>query len=174
MTINFLREEIQTPRLHLCYPTEQISRDLENLWRDKTVRRFLGGVVEDDVIKQKIVGLQSHWERYRFGQWGVIERSSKRIIGLCGLHHSDDGIELSYMLFPEFWGKGLAYEAVSNCVDYAFNILSINIIIAITQEANTKSCQLLKKIGMKPIKNFERFNARQSLFQITKSDQTFF
>ena len=96
----------------------------------------------------------------------VFEKISKEIIGLCGLHHSEDGIELSYMIFPQFWKKGFAREAVKASIDYGFNIQKLNKIIAITQAANIKSCQLLKIIGMKHIKDFERFNATQSLFEM--------
>ncbi len=58
---------------------------------------------------------------HQFGQLAVYEKGSNKLIGLCGLHHSDDGIEISYMFFPEFWGKGFAREAILASVDYGFN-----------------------------------------------------
>lgn len=42
----------------------------------------------------------------------------------------------------------------------------VNKIIAITQEANIKSCQLLQTIGMEYIKSFELFNAQQCMYTI--------
>jgi len=161
---------IETTRLCLCRPTNQDISTLENLWRDKKVREFLGGVIADDIIQQKMVALKNHWDLYQFGQWTVFEKSSKELVGLCGLHHSDDGIEISYMFFPQFWGKGFASEAVLKSVDHGFNTLKLETIIAITQAANTKSCQLLNKIGMKHVHNFERFNAIQCLFELTLNE----
>ena len=158
---------IETPRLSFFRPTNQDISTLENLWRDKKVREFLGGVVSDDIIQQKMTQLQNHWDLHQFGQWAVFEKSSNKLIGLCGLHHSDDGIEISYMFFPQFWGNGFAREAILASVDYGFHSLKIETIIAITQAANIKSCQLLNKIGMKHINNFERFNATQCLFELT-------
>ena len=160
---------IETSRLCLCRPKSQDILILENLWRDDKVREFLGGIVSDDIIQQKMAALQNHWGLHQFGQWAVFEKSSKKLIGLCGLHHSDAGIEISYMFFPEFWGRGFAIEAVLASVDYGFNTLEIESIIAITQAANIKSCQLLNKIGMKHINNFERFNATQCSFELTSA-----
>lgn len=158
---------IKTPRLCLYHPNSQYSSTLENLWRDEKVREFLGGIVSDEIIQQKIVALQHHWEMHQFGQWAVVEKNYKQLIGLCGLHYSDYGIEISYMLFPQFWGHGFAKEAVLASVAYGFNTLKIDTIISITQAANIRSCQLLYKIGMKHINNFEQFNATQSLFELT-------
>ncbi|KJV55109.1 acetyltransferase family protein [Orientia chuto str. Dubai] len=157
---------IETPRLLLRRPINDDMLIAENLWRDEKVREFLGGIISDDLIKQKVVELQNHWDLYQFGLCVVFDKSAKKITGICGLHHSEDGIELSYMFFSEFWGKGFAREAVTLCIDYGFNTLKFNKIIAITQEANIKSCQLLQMIGMVHIKSFERFNAQQCLFTI--------
>ena len=157
---------IETSRLLLRRPTNDDMLIAESLWRDEKVREFLGGIISDDLIKQKVVELQNHWDLYQFGQCVVFDKSAKKIIGLCGLDHSEDGIELCYMFFSEFWGKGFAREAATSCIDYGFNTLKFNKIIAITQEANIKSCQLLQMIGMEHIKSFERFNAQQFLFTI--------
>ena len=157
---------IETPRLRLCQPKGQDSSILSNLWRNEKVREFLGGIVPDDMIQKKLVALQHHWALHQFGQCTVFEKNINELIGLCGLHHSDDGIEISYMFFPQFWGQGFATEAVLASLDNGFNTLNIETIISITQTANIKSCQLLKKIGMKHISDFERFNATQSLFEL--------
>ena len=92
------------------------------------------------------------------------------MVGLCGLHYSEDGIEISYMFFPQFWGQGLASEAVIACIDYGFNTFKMEIIVAITQEMNIKSCQLLDKIGMCHINTFERFNATQRLYRFIRTE----
>lgn len=116
---------IETARLRLCRPTNQDTLMLENLWRDDQVREFLGGVVTDDIIQQKLIDLQHHWDLHQFGQWAVFEKSSNKLIGLCGLHHSDDGIEISYMFFSRFWGKGFAREAILASLEHGFNSLTL-------------------------------------------------
>ncbi|KTC87361.1 GNAT family N-acetyltransferase [Legionella drozanskii] len=167
MTI-YNAKEIESTRLLLTKPTNKDVPILENLWRNEAVRKFLGGTLTDEIIHQRIADLQNHWELYNFGLLVVFEKFSQQIMGLCGLHHSDDGIEISYMFFPDFWEKGFASEAVKACVAYGFNVLKIERIIAITQLENTKSCRLLNKIGMRHISNFMRFNAIQSVYELKR------
>lgn len=105
--------------------------------------------------------------------WVLREKDANSIIGICGLHHSEDyvdKVELSYMLFPDYWGKGFATEAVSTCINYAFKTLILNDIIAITQKAYTNSVNLLKKMGMQHIDTFNKFNATQQVYQLIKAD----
>lgn len=129
---------IETARLSLLRPADQDISTLGNLWRNGQVREFLGGVVADNIIQQKLVELQNHWSLHQFGQTAVFEKSSGELIGLCGLQYSDDGIEISYMFFPQFWGKGFACEAILASLDHGFNVLKIETIIAITQAARQR------------------------------------
>ena len=157
---------IETTHLQLRRPTAADTLLLRDLWQDKQVRQFLGGVISNKLVDEKIVSLQKHWDHYGFGQWFVIDKKQKQVIGICGLHHSEGGIELSYMFFPAFWGKGLAQEATRASLDYGF----MNKVIAITQEANKSSCRLLESIGMRFIDKFIRFDAVQFLYKITKNE----
>jgi ribosomal-protein-alanine N-acetyltransferase len=159
-------KEIETTRLLIRRPIAEDIISLTYLWLNTKVREFLGGTVSEEFIEQKLDAIQNHWDLYNFGLATVIEKSSDQITGLCGLHHSEDGVEISYMFFPQFWGKGYAYEAVTASINYGFKTLQMESIIAITQAANTKSCQLLKKINMKYMDSFVRFNALQSLYKI--------
>lgn len=161
---------IETERLQFHKPTAADTIPLRNLWQDKQVRQFLGGVVSNELIDEKIVSLQKHWDQYGFGLCSVIDKMHQQFIGVCGLHHSEDGIELSYMFFPTSWGKGLAKEATLSSLNYGFNNLNLVKIIAITQEANKNSCRLLENIGMQTIAKFNRYDAVQILYEITKNE----
>ena len=163
---DFLRV-VETDRLILRRPNHEDSLVLKNLWKNKESRAYLGGIVADEFVDQKIADLQSHWDLHQFGQWAVIEKTLNQAVGLCGLHHSENGIEISYMFFPQFWGQGFAREAVNASLDYGFHFLKFKEIVAITQDANRSSCRLLDKIGMIHINNFERFNASQRRYRLT-------
>lgn len=162
--------EIESVHLILRRPVKEDTITLGNLWRNIKVREFLGGVVSDDLIEQKIVELQNHWELYQFGLRTVCEKKTNQVTGLCGLHYSEDGVEVSYMFFPQFWGQGFASEAVIASIDDGFHTIKIEEIIAITQKANLKSCRLLDRIGMKNVKNFERFNATQVKYRLLRTE----
>lgn len=161
---------IETEHLFLRRPIKEDALISGTLWRNTKVREFLGGIASEDLIHQKLVDIQNHWELHQFGLRTVCEKNSYQVIGLCGLHYSEDGVEISYMFFPQFWGRGFASEAVIACIDNGFNTIKLEEIIAITQKANLNSCRLLEKIGMKNIKHFERFNATQVQYGLLRTE----
>ena len=75
------------------------------------------------------------------------------LIGSCGVHcvntkfHS---LEIGYELHPDYWGKGLASEAINllmkTCYEQNFPI-TLNRITAITHLSNFASISLLQKLG---------------------------
>ena len=129
---------IETKRLLLRKPETSDVFDLQCLWRNEIVRKYLGGIIEYKLIKEKIKSIQNHWDDYGFGLCVVTAKDSKQVMGLCGLHHSNDGVEISYMFYPKWWGKGIAREAIVAIMEYGFNNLKIKKIIAITQDANQR------------------------------------
>lgn len=163
-------EEIETAHLRLRRPTTADTLILRDLWRNEQVRQFLGGTVSEEVIEGKIVSIQQHWEKHGFGQWAVQEMDTGEIIGLCGLHYSDEGIEISYMFFPAYWERGRATEAASASLNHGFHLLKLERIVAITQEANRSSCRLLEKVGMHHINNLWRWNATQRVYELTQGE----
>jgi RimJ/RimL family protein N-acetyltransferase len=161
---------METVHLSLYRPTPEDALTLKGLWRDEKVRKFLGGTLPDELITEKIKALQNHWDQYGFGLWAVWQKVPQCLIGLCGLHHTEDGLELSYLFFPEYWGQGLAREATHASLNYGFTVLKQNSIISITQQANLRSCRLLEAIGMKHVGQFERFNALQCLYKLHQNE----
>ena len=75
------------------------------------------------------------------------------------------------MFFPEWWGKGLAYEAITASLNYGFLHLNIGKIIAITQEANSRSCSLLEEVGMSLTDTFIRYDEKQCLYELLNQNQ---
>jgi hypothetical protein len=55
---------IETPRLLLRCPTNEDMLIAENLWRDEKVREFLGAIISDKLIKQKVIEQQNHGDLY--------------------------------------------------------------------------------------------------------------
>jgi len=166
--------EIETSRLILRRPTLKDEFALEDLWRNEKVRQFLGGIVEDDVIKERLTEIQNHWDLHGFGFCAIYKKDTQEIAGICGLRRSEDGLELSYTFFPTFWGQGLAKEAAIACLNYGFTTLEDSSIVAITQDANHRSCRLLEAIGMKHATSFTRFDALQRLYEMTRDNYQIF
>jgi ribosomal-protein-alanine N-acetyltransferase len=91
---------------------------------------------------------------------------------LVDLVSSRDGqTEVSYLLLPEHWGNGYAREAVSAAVAWALAEAAPAppVVIAVTQEANDRSRQLLESIGMKPVDMFVEFGAPQVMYSVERA-----
>lgn len=69
-------------------------------------------------------------------------------IGTVYLHvrnHIHRLAEISYLLDPAYWGKGLGSEAVQTILKWAFGQLKMHRIVARADRANTNSTNLLRR-----------------------------
>lgn len=87
--------------------------------------------------------------------FAVETKKDKKIIGFIGLgrqtFESDftPCVDIGWRLAKEFWGKGYATEGAKRCLEYGFQELGFSEIFSIASKANTKSINVMKKIGMK-------------------------
>ncbi|MFV0394203.1 MAG: GNAT family N-acetyltransferase [Coprobacillaceae bacterium] len=76
---------------------------------------------------------------------------NKKVIGSIGLHiqkeRAVDCRNLGYVLHPNYWGKGLATEATLAMLQYAFNEMHLEMVIANHFPYNIQSKRVLEKCG---------------------------
>ena len=106
------------------------------------------------------------------GLYLVELKTSGTAIGLCGLIKRDtlDDIDIGFAFLPEYNGFGYAFEAAISTLQFAFESLEINRLVAITTPDNVNSIKLLEKIGMQ----FEKkilFEEKEELFLFVISNQ---
>jgi RimJ/RimL family protein N-acetyltransferase len=96
---------------------------------------------------------ESHWERFGFGPWAVIERGSGDYLGRVGLRWTEigdrAGIEVLWAIDPDRHGEGFASEAAAAALDFAGE-LDLDEIFAMILPINTASLRVAEKIGMAP------------------------
>lgn len=83
--------------------------------------------------------------------WTIIRKSDDKMMGEAGLNLSKikyKSGEIFYALHPDFWGNGYATEAVETILNYAFIDLNLHRITAGVATENSKSIQLLERVGM--------------------------
>ena len=140
--------------------------DVKRLFVNTEVRKFLGGIRDEESIQVLLEGALNH----PFC-WVVREKHTRAFIGLVSfdLHH--DGIyqEISYQLLPNWWRKGYGTEIVRIMINYALNELNLMKVVAETQTANQASCKLLERVGMELERTMIRFGAEQAFYSIKKS-----
>ncbi|WP_017187402.1 GNAT family N-acetyltransferase [Alkalibacillus haloalkaliphilus] len=143
--------------------------DVKKLYVDQKVRKFLGGVCDEDSVN-KLMDEMLHSEGDSYN-WIVKEKATGHFIGLVSLnpHHDGENLEISYQFLPEWWGQGYASEVVQGVINFAFNDLNLLKVVAETQTANIDSCKLLEKLGMKLEHKVVRFGAEQAIYSIQSS-----
>ena len=145
--------QIETERLHLRMPTPQDVDDIAALFADPDVMRFIGleagAILSRAETESTVEKMIAFWTRTGFGRWAVIDKETRKLIGLCGLRLLDGTPELFYLFAKATWGKGLATEAASAALRYGFEELQFERIIAVIRPGNTISQKVVKKIGMK-------------------------
>ena len=89
------------------------------------------------------------------GQWfqfAIELKETQQLVGDCGLkvHQQDtQQAEIGFTLSRDYQGKGLASEAVSCLLDYAFIHLALHRIIAVTDCQNARCVALLESLGLR-------------------------
>lgn len=84
--------------------------------------------------------------------WLIAARRGDRAIGSCTLYRFDARhrrAELGYALHPQWWGQGLASEAVALALDWGFQRLGLHRIEADIDPRNEASRRLLAGLGFR-------------------------
>lgn len=94
--------------------------------------------------------VSSRWAGERIGFCAVIEKSSNKFAGWCGLWRlTETGeTEVGYALFKEFRGKGYASEAAEAFLKYGFEELNLREIVAVARPENRASRAVMERLGM--------------------------
>jgi ribosomal-protein-alanine N-acetyltransferase len=151
---------LHTARLTLRPFRESDADALHLLWTDPGVRRYLWDdvVIPREQTESVLARAIRSAKESGVGIWSVM---LPEYIGFCGLRHVDDTprIEILFGLYPAFQGKGLAFEAASAVIAYAFGSGLTDCIYGRTDEPNVGSIRLLERLGMQ----FEEKTAAESL-----------
>ena len=93
----------------------------------------------------------AHYARHGYGIFVVERRRDGQPVGMCGLVNRDtvDDVDIGYAIHPAFRRRGYALEAARATLDFAFDTLGLERVVAYTWPHNDASAGLLKKLGMR-------------------------
>lgn len=131
---------------------------------DPSVMRYsLRGVLTREQTAEFVEWCIGLYRERGYGPWALIEKDSKALVGFCGLSPEViDGAEevhIGYRLAPQFWGHGLAAEAVKSVLVLGFQQFALPLIAAIVEPEHTASVRVLEKSGFKSFER-KRFHGR--------------
>lgn len=144
--------KIETERFILRKGNVEDCQDLFELYSDENVVKYMPLKVFDsmadaldevnwyDKIFKEQIGLR----------WVIEDAKSQKVIGTCGYLNYEkqhNRIEIGYDLRPDYWGKGMMQEALSEIIHFAFTSMGINKIEAKIEPENTSSIRLVEKLN---------------------------
>jgi ribosomal-protein-alanine N-acetyltransferase len=143
---------IRTGRLLLRELRKSDAQQVLRMRANTHVNRF---IARDQMAHLEDAGelIQSVVQRYRDKEaiaWAGILRDQGAIIGTCGFNkieadnrHAEIGGELD----PQYWGKGIALEAVEAIVNFGLDHMNLHTIEAKVTPANRGAIHLLEQLG---------------------------
>jgi [ribosomal protein S5]-alanine N-acetyltransferase len=124
------------------------------LWGDPEVTRFIGGPFSAEVVRARLEKEILQMQECGLQYWPFFLLASQEHAGCAGLrpYHCEPRSEARILEFGvhvrrAFWAQGLAAEASSAIIDYAFNTLGADALFAGHHPANEASRRLLLKLG---------------------------
>ena len=154
-------EPLLTERLRLRRSVPEDAEAISAYRSDPAVRRYQGwgdtaprdvrAAIEE--MTGRVPGDPGGWV-----QLTVEDRRSGRLIGDVGLSPAEDHpgvIKIGYTISPEFQSAGYATEAVRTLIDYAFDVLEVDVVRAYASAENAPSIRVAEKAGLRLMERFE-------------------
>lgn len=147
---------IETERLILRRWCKNDAKPFAEINSHTDVMALLGsGTMSVQEACKNIRKFENHFDAYGFGFWAVEKKNDGSLIGLCGLrkalwadHPLSPCTEIAWRQARESWGHGYMTEAAIASLGDGFQRAKINKIFSWTAQINTRSQQLMRRIGM--------------------------
>lgn len=149
---------IETSRLGFSVWNEEDISDALELWGDSEVTKFIvaDGKMSKEQVQQRLRKEIETYKNFNVQYWPIYFKETNENLGCCGLrpYDSENNIfEMGIHLKKKCWGKGVAQEACSAVIEYAFNSLKVSALFAGHNPKNSSSAKLLKKLGFTYMKD---------------------
>lgn len=141
---------IETDRLILKPIDESHVEDILKIRSNEVVNQFVKRIppkTNYDALDY-ILTIKKRVQNNESLNWGISYKNQQNLIGtICLWKFSDDRTEaeVGYELLPEYHRKGIMSEALNAVLNYGFNELNLQTILAFTNKFNENSKGLLVK-----------------------------
>jgi [ribosomal protein S5]-alanine N-acetyltransferase len=166
---------VSTERLRGRRPVEEDLEDYVRIWTDRRVpeHAWPASMRTVDEARGVLRSTISHWDRWGFGPWTVVERATDAVVGRVGLQHTDvtgrPEIEVAWFVDAAVWGRGYATEMAREAVRTAFGALELTTLVSMTTHANAASQAVMRKLGFRFEGAIEHVGMPHVLFRLDDS-----
>ena len=126
---------------------------------DPEVMRYISGKPETlDETRGVIERVKARWIEVGYSWWSFIDRDTGRLVGAGCLQNlrreatplpdPDGPLEIGWRLRRDAQGRGLATEAATAIVDFAFDARGADELLAVCHPDNQASASVMARLGM--------------------------
>lgn len=165
---------IETDRMYLRVPAlDDLQALYDRIYSDAEVMRYLPGGVPRPLqrVESVLDFYLEHWREHRFGCFMLEDKESGKLIGQAGLQYLPESareVEVFYALGVDYWGRGLATEAARAAARYGFEEVKLTRLVGLAMHDNHASQKVLKKLGMRYVKDTRLYNLKLKYFSVTR------
>lgn len=144
---------IETDRL-ILRAFREIDRDaFAAINGDPRVNEWLGGPIGREQSDATLDRINAQIATDGFGFWAAERKADGKLVGMIGLRRNTAGpapiaLELGWRLSPDAQGTGLATEGARGALDWGFDNVDADEILAWTAATNVRSQAVMRRIGM--------------------------
>ena len=183
-----MKLDLHTERL-LLTPLAQTDVDLAlELWTDPEVVEFVCEVPTEAEIRQEMPDAIKRGGNGGIGIWCISDRRTREKLGetyLLPLPIDEDDtdfslvvmgqmpdaeIEIGYFLKRSAWGHGYATEVCKRLLQFAFQEVSLNEVVASVDESNVASKKVLEKSGLLDRGRTRCYGKDSPIYRITRDE----
>jgi len=165
---------LTTERLTLTQLSIDDQQNIFALRSDKEINKYLDRQISktiEDAI-DFINKINDNIEKNNSIYWAITLTKTRTFVGtICLFDFSNEknSCEIGYELMINFQGKGIMKEAAGKVIDYAFQTLQFQKIIAFTHNGNQSSTKLLKRFNFIKSIEADKENSDFNIFTLTHS-----
>lgn len=154
----------ETERLVFRDWKEQDLNEFRRMNQDASVMKYFPKTLTENETDGFYNIIQDELKNCGYGLYAVETKYNNDFIGFIGFHQPKfveqftPCIEIGWRLKYEAWGNGYATEGARACLKYGFEVLKLDKVFSFTSKTNIPSENVMKKIGMVKIKEFDHPN----------------
>jgi 3-dehydroquinate dehydratase/shikimate dehydrogenase len=152
--MNIHTATVRTSRLILRPWREDDLEPFAKLNADPCVREFFPSIMSREESDREARLIMKFMQERGWCFWAVEVPNVAKFIGMIGLDtvdfpvHFSSSVEIGWRLAFDHWGHGYATEGARASLQYGFQTLKLNEIVAYTALVNQRSQRVMEKIGM--------------------------
>lgn len=140
---------LETERLVLRVPRTSDFDAYAELFGDEEATRYIGGATLRGASWRRFLQMPGAWLLQGFGMFSIVDKASGEWLGQAGPWQPDGwpGTEVGWAIRRSAWGRGIACEAATAAIDWAFANLGWSEVIHCIDTDNMRSQALAQRLG---------------------------